>query len=226
MKFLIPLTASLALFAGCTPQQATVQTGPNAEVTFDGLVRVDNSRMRNAWVKPGFNLAGYSKFMVAPAEFEFRAVRDTGRSRSSSQTEFPISDTGKQRLIDAVTDVFQEELANSQYFTRVDEPGPDVLLIEGALLDIVSRVPPEIRGRGDTFISRVGEATLVIQLVDSMSGETLARAVDRRAAEPAGGRGVRASPVTSINEVRRVARRWASLLRERREKLHELGPIL
>ena len=43
----------------------------------------------------------------------------------------------------------QEELANSERFTLTDTPGPDVLILTGTLLDIVSLVPPERGGRND-----------------------------------------------------------------------------
>ena len=224
MRTILGSVAIALIAAGCAQQQPTIQTGPDAEVTFDGLVRVEHSAMQRAWIKPGIDLSQYNSFMVAPPEFEFRAVRSTGGSRRSSASEFPISESGKQRLIEAVQDVFQDEMANSRHFTRVDAPGPDVLLIEGALLDIVSRVPPEPTGRGSVWLDRVGEATLVLQRADSMSGATRARAADRRAAQPATG-GVRASTVTSIAEVRRVARRWATRLREALDEMHEAGPL-
>ncbi len=61
-----------------------------------------------------------------------------------------------------------------------DEAVPDVLLIRGALLDVVSYVPPDnISGRGSVFLSSVGEATLVIELRDSITNAILARAIDR-----------------------------------------------
>ena len=220
----ISFAIACGLMMGCAQQQRTLQTGPTAEVTHDGLVRVDHSAMQYAWIKPDINLSTYSKFMVAEPEFEFRAVRNTGTRRSSSTNEFAISESGKQKLIETVQDVFRDELSKSKYFTRVDGPGPDVLLIEGAMLDIVSRVPPDMVGRGDIFLDRVGEATLVLQISDSMSGETFARAADRRAAEPATG-GVRANTVTSIAEVRRLARRWATRLREAMDELHDRGPL-
>ena len=47
MKKVIVIAAA-ALAVGCA-QQPTVQTGPNAEVSFDGLVRIDHSRFANAW---------------------------------------------------------------------------------------------------------------------------------------------------------------------------------
>jgi hypothetical protein len=219
----IGIALIFSIMAACSTTQPTLQTGPDAEVTYDGLVRVDNSAMQRAWIKPDIDLSRYDQIMVAPVEFEFRAVRNSGNSRAG-QNEFAISESAQQSLINTVTQVFQEELARSRYFTRTDTPGPNVLLIEGALLDIVSRVPPDVVGRGSIYLDRVGEATLVLQLVDSTSGETLARAVDRRAAERASG-AVRSSNVTSMAEVRRLARRWATRLREAVDELHEIGPL-
>jgi len=47
-----------------------------------------------------------------------------------------------------------------------------------------------------------------------MSGETLARVAERRAAESAGRSTVRSRPVTTWAEVKRLARRWAIKLPE------------
>lgn len=210
------LAAALVVsIAACTPAPS-IQEGPDAEVTFDGLVAINNSVFQRAWIDPDIDLSVYNQILPGGAEFEFRAVRATAGTsmRASSSNEFPISDENQQRLIDTVGEVFKEELSRSQYFTITDERGPDVLIVKGALLDIVSRVPPQRAGRSDVFLSSVGEATLVLELRDSISGETLYRAADRRAAEPAGSRGVRANTVTTWNEVRRLARRWATRLRE------------
>jgi hypothetical protein len=75
-------------------------------------------------------------------------------------------------------------------------------------------------GRGDIYLSSVGEATLVIEARDSLSGETIFRAIDRRAAERMGEM-INANAVTSWAEVRRMARRWATRLRDGLESLHE-----
>ena len=215
MKHLLPV-ALLSALAACTTAAPTVQSGPDAELSFDGLVAIDNSVFQRAWIDPEIDLSFYNKIMSGGAEFEFRAVRGNAgtSSRASSRNEFPISEENQQRLKDTVGEIFREELSNSQYFTMTDTPGEDVLIVRGALLDIVSRVPPERVGRSDVFLSSVGEATLVLELLDSESGEVIYRAADRRAAEPGGSRGVRANTVTTWNEVRRLARRWATRLRD------------
>jgi len=45
--------------------------------------------------------------------------------------------------------------------------------------------------------------------------------VERRSAETAAGGMTRANTVTTWSEVRRVARRWATILREGLESIHE-----
>ena len=220
MKQIIAIAAA-ALVIGCT-SQPTVQTGPDAEVTFDGLVRIDNARFRGAWIDPEIDLTQYTKIMPGGAEFQFRSVQkvSSAQARRSNENEFRMSDSTKERLVETVSDIFEEELARSEHFEITDEPGADTLIIVGALHDIVSRVPPDIVGRGDIFLSSVGEGTLVIQLSDSLSGEVIFRAVERRAAERTG-TAMRSNSASNWGEVRRRARRWATNLREGLDSIHE-----
>ena len=106
----------------------------------------------------------------------------------------------------------------------VTTPEPDVLLLVGAVIDVVSNIPPDVEsarfGRGGVYLTSVGDATLVIELRDSESGEILARAADRRAAEAAFAFEV--NTVTAWSEVRRLASYWASLLRRRLEEIEKI----
>lgn len=205
----------LVFLTACATSEPTLQTGPDAETTFDGLVRIDNSAFRDAWADPDIDFSRYNKIMPGGAFFEFRAVKKTSATtaRRSSQNEFWISESDRERLEEEVSKVFDEELAQSSRFTVTDAPGADVIIIRGGLHDIVSRVPPEHIGRSEIFISSVGEATLILEVVDSMSGEVIFRAVERRAAQRPGGEGMRSNPVTTWAEVRRLSRTWATRLR-------------
>ena len=219
-KLMVALLATMV--AGCSGVP-TIQQGPDAEVTFDGLVRIDNSRFKDAWIDPDVDLKSYSKILPVRAEFEFRAVKNGAASttaRRSSGTEFWISEENRQKLVDTVSEVFKEELAKSEHFTMTDTAGPDTLIIVGMLHDIVSRVPPEYIGRGEVYLSSVGDATLILEARDSLSGETIYRAVDRRSFERGGDIPVRANTVTTWAEVRRAARSWAMRLREGLDSIH------
>jgi hypothetical protein len=223
MKILSLILLSLLVVA-CTSAPPALQTGPDAERTFDGLVRVDNSRFQNAWADPEVDFSQYSKVMPGGARFEFRAVSKTaGRTTLSrgSQSEFWISEANRDKLVDTVSGVFNEEISKAQGWESAEEAGPDVLILRGALLDIVSFVPPEMIGRGEVYLSSVGQATLVVEGIDSMSGEVVFRAVDRRSIESGGDTMTRANTVSTWAEVRRWARRYATRLREGLESIHE-----
>ncbi len=219
MKSLMLVLFSLLILA-CTSAPPALQTGPDAEYTFDGLVRVDNSRFRDAWADSEIDFSQYNKVMPGGAQFEFRAVAKTAGRASlyrGNQRGFWISDANRNKLVDTVSAVFNEELSKAQGWEVAEEVGPDVLILRGALLDIVSFVPPEMIGQSQVYLSSVGEATLVIEGIDSMSGEVVFRAVDRRSTNSTG----RASTVTTWSEVRRAARRWATILREGLESIHK-----
>jgi len=218
----LSILALAALMFGCATPDPTLQQGPDAETTFDGLVRIDNGRFNDSWADPDIDFTRFNKIMVGEAVFEFRAVRDTGNMtsmRRNNQTEFYISDDRRERLIETVTEVFRDEFSNSENFTMTETAGPDVLIIVGALHDIVSHVPPDMIGRGDIFLSSVGEATLILEARDSLTGETIYRAVDRRRAESIGQASV-SNTVTNRSEVRRMARHWARRLREGLDSIH------
>ena len=210
------LTFAAMAIAGCSSAPPTIQQGPDAEVSFDGLHLVDNSAFKMAWADPDIDFSVYNKIIPGGAFFEFRAVRRTSNTQSmrSNTREFYIDEDARARLEEEVTAIFNEELAKSTRFTVVDEPGPDVLIIRGGLHDIVSFVPPEPIGRGEIWLSSVGEITLLLEVVDSLSGEVIARAVERRTAERGGGMAIQANRVTTWAEVRRLTRRWATTLRD------------
>jgi hypothetical protein len=213
------------LVVACTSAPPALQTGSDAERTFDGLVRIDNSRFLNAWADPEVDFSQYNKAMPGGARFEFRAVSKTpGRTSSprGTQRESWISDANRDKLVDTVSGIFKEELSKAQGWEAAEEVGPDVLILRGALLDIVSFVPPEMRGRGNIYLTSVGQATLVVEAVDSISGEVVFRAVERRTIEPTGGAS-RSNTVTTWSEVRRWARRYATILREGLESIHASG---
>lgn len=229
-KVLFVLLA-VGLIWGCAMPEPKLQEGPTAETTFDGLTAVDNTVMAKVWVRKDIDLSGYDKIMPIGADVQYRAVSLPGGERyySSKQEFFPFSEKDKADFEKLVSDAFQKELEKSKYFEIVDEPGPTTLTVLGTLLDVTSRVPPEIPGR-DVYLRNYGEATLVIELSDSMSEEILARAVDRRAAQDisTGIGDISSTPATAVSatmEVNRIASQWGKLLTDGIDYLHDLPPV-
>ena len=213
--------AALAL-GGCATPAPTIDMTEDAELSFDGLSPIQNSRAAKAWAKPDLDLTVYTKIKLQSTGIEYRPGGESGRTMSSRSRggPFEMTEDQKARFQSIAAEVALEELAKSERFTLTDEVGPDVLIVRVALLDVVSFVPPQTAGRSEIFLSSVGEATLVLELRDSITDAILARAMDRRAAEDRTGSMTRSNSVTNRTEVRRLIRRWMSSLIER---LDELG---
>ncbi len=208
----------IALFAaGCATSDPVVDTSANAEVSFDGLYPVKGGTADAAWARPDVDLSVYSKIKLQGVGIEYRPGGETGRffRPTDSSDHYALTDEQKRRLEGTLLDIFKEELARSEHFELVDEAGPDVLLIRGGLLDVVSYVPPEPVGRADVYLSRVGEATIVLEIRDSESEAILARAVDRRAAEDHASGFVKSNRTANSAQLRAVLRLWARTLRLR-----------
>ena len=211
------LTSSMLVLSGCAGSNPTIDTSDTAKMTFDGLYPIEGGTADAAWARPGADISQYSKIMLQGVGIEYRPGGETGRLHHAriGDDHFELSDKQKARFEIVVKEAFQEELSRSEYFTLVDEPGPDVLLIKGGLLDVVSYAPPEPLGRGEIYLRRVGEATLVLEIRDSVSEAIIARVVDRRAAEDAGGEFSKSNRAANTAEVRRLVRAWGRILRDR-----------
>jgi hypothetical protein len=212
MRVLAVAMLSALAVGGCTTTTDKRAPELDSGLTYDGLARVKDTKVKGAWMRPDFTLAGYTKIMLVGAGIEYRPVKPVPRSASSTTSQFPLTDEQKERLRSVVSDAFKTELAQSQRFQLVDQPGPDVLTIWGGLIDVVSHVPPDTVGRSNIYLSAVGEATLVIEIRDSQSNAVLVRIIDRRAAQNSGV-AQRSTSVSNWSEVQQLARTWAMQLR-------------
>ncbi|MCJ7659371.1 MAG: DUF3313 domain-containing protein [Anaerolineales bacterium] len=208
------LLAIASLTAACASSPPSIQTGPDAETTFDGLVRVDNTSMKQVWVRPDIDFNSYSKIMPVIAETQYASARSVSRAMAmrTNQESFPMSDEEKQRFESAAREVFTAEFAKSQKFQVVDQPGEDVLTVRIELLDVRSTVPPEGMGPGQTYVRSVGDAGLVVELYDSQSKQILVRAADRREFDYPGDRVQLTSRGMNEAQVKRGLEAWGRLM--------------
>ena len=227
IKYLSAVAALAIVVAGCssTPE---FSEDPD-DVTHDGLTRLDRTVMDAAWARRDVDLSGVTRVRLNNIGVEYRNVNGpysgrggTGSMRTrSSSTEFQLDEDTRALFEEEIGGAFLEEFQRSTVFELTDETGPDVIDIHIGLLDVVSRVPPESVGRSRVFIDSVGEATLVLEVRDSVSNTVLARAVDRRAAQAS--TMVESSRPRNRAEVRRLGRRWGQILRDGLERMLEDG---
>jgi len=224
----MPIFAVNLILAACTAAEPPrLQTGTDAETTFDGLTRVDNTIMDSVWTRPDIDLTAFRKVLFVPVGVSYRdvepsdptrALRRSTRSRTTELREFQLDAATKAYFEAEIGAAFMAEVAAGDIYHIVDSPAPDVLSIGVALLDVVSRVPPQAATQPRVFIDAVGEATLVLEIRGSMSNTIYLRAVDRRAAQQQAEM-IESNRVTNTAEIRRLGHRWAEIVRKGLETL-------
>ena len=198
------------LLAGCT-SQTEPRVGAAVARSFDGLVPLEGTLMTQVWVREGFTLEGYEKVILEDAGIRYRPVASPGSPQQrNAATEFPVSAAQRAELKRLITEEFDRALDRLR-LPQVTEPGPDVLRVRGYLLDVVSRIPPDNASSNHYFIESVGQATFVVELIDSETNAVLVRGLDTRSASTPGYT-YRSSAAGNRAQVRRLIARWADML--------------
>jgi hypothetical protein len=199
---------------------------PATELDQHADLEKGKSAFKETWIHPDADFTQYNKLYLWEAEFEYR---DVGPAQSTSSTrmstrkrEFGISDADRQKFEEVVSEAFVKGVQKTKKFELVDEIEPDTLIMRGAALDIISLVPPQSTGRSDVYLSNIGEATLVLELIDADTGDVLGLVSERRKIQSGNGQmdmmTMPTSSVTVIAEVRRWAQRAGSKLASELDK--------
>ena len=208
----------LLWYAGGSDAQSYLATGADAEVTEDGLHRVDQSIIRAAWVRLDLDLTGYTKIFFLPTNVDFREIAEQVRVARirDNESHFAVSEARQDRLREQWGRILYEDLSEIDSYEMFDSVGRDVLMVQGRLVDVASGVPPEVAGSGSTAVLYPWEASIVLELRDSMSDELLARAVERRRLQGP-------IDITAIEALTgTMLRRWSALLCNWLEELSDL----
>jgi hypothetical protein len=188
-----------------------MSSGPEAELSFDGLNRVNNARFAGVWIRNDVDFSVYRKLLVLPAEIAYKKASASERDES-----FLLDERQMEKLRELFRDSFRAEIVEKGGWEVVEQPGPDVLLAQAGLIDLVVRVPTR-RGasaRGGTWVSSYGAMTLVVQLYDSQTRRILARVVDRLEVAPSAGAEFSKVDMSASIELRIFFQKWAERLRE------------
>jgi hypothetical protein len=182
---------------------------------FDGLVPLEGGRVAMAYVDPNADFSVFKRVMILEPYVAFRSnwQRDQNRNRSR-----PVRTRDMQRIKADVAslflEVFSEVLSADDGFEVVEAADYDVLLLRPAIIDLDVTAPDTMAsGRTQTFSASTGAATLYIELFDSVSGDIIGRAADRRGARQSSGQITWSNRVTNTAEARRIMTRWAQSLR-------------
>jgi Protein of unknown function (DUF3313) len=198
-------------FAGCT----TAPTLP--DVTPEGLTRVKDAQADVVYVLPTAQLGKYTKVALLEPRIAFRAgwQSDTGSGNLMNR----ISDSQMQKMIELgkklLTEEFTKELTKGG-FAVVTTVGPDVLAVKASIVNLDVRAPDPDNLGGmwtKTYTDGAGEATLSLELYDSVSAQLLAQAVDHKSDDHNGySWRISRDQNTNINDARAALGSWAEML--------------
>lgn len=217
----ITTTKTLLVAACITTLAACTTSGEQAPVvSHDGLTLVPNTKFQEVYRLPDADLSSYTEVGIAPCKVAFKKnwLRDQNSSRmdlSSRVTQKDV-DKIKDSLSEACEEQFRAALQEDPAYNLVDafDDGEQVLVLHPSIINLDINAPDTMHaGRSRSYTTSSGEMTLSLELSDATTGETLARAVDKR-------RGLDtnhlqwSNSVTNRADANRILKRWATILRE------------
>jgi len=190
---------------------------PAPEITTEGLELVEKKGNAEIYSDPGVDWSVYTRVHLDPATVAFRKnwQRDQNRSQPF-KVRTQDMERIKSEMSDLFDEVFSEELSQNGGYVLTEESGEDVLRITPHIVDLDVYAPDTqySAGRSRSYTESAGRMTLKLQLFDSVTGDLIAMASDRREA-PRRGYLQWTTSVTNRAEARHMMERWARALRER-----------
>lgn len=192
-------------------------------MSHDGLEKIKVKGIDLAYSRPGASLAGYNKLIIDPVEVAFRKDWDPTRTGSRAKLDAKERESIRSGVATIVQEEFAKEIGKGGTYQVVTDAGPDVLRLRASIADLYVNAPDTMSpGRSRTYTVSAGEMTLVAELVDSESGQVIARVVDRRESQGTGMMTLTNS-VVNRQEASIIASSWARILRKRLDAAHGIG---
>ena len=204
---------SIGLLASVAALQAKEQDLP--EVTEDGLHRVPDSKLAIVYAEPGANLESYRRVLLLEPYVAFKKNWERNQ-RSTSVNASRLTSKDIERMKTTMATEFREvftRVLESGGYPVVDEAGDDVLLVRPAIINLDANAPDTMSaGMTTTYVASAGEMTLYVEIYDSVTGDLMAKALDRRVDNRNAGLYTWANSVTNKAASERILKGWASIL--------------
>lgn len=190
---------------------------------WDGLIEVNSPRMDAVYLLPGADFSAYNRVMLDQPEVAFRKdwIRNMNEGIGSRVTEAEakkILSTVQSNTTDILAEAF-----NKAGHTVVTEPAADVLRVRSAVVNLYVNAPDTRDSSfSRTFTANAGEATLVLELRDSLTNALLGRVLDRRETQGMPGA---SNSATNLMEYRQLASRWAKISVKGLDALKAVSPV-
>jgi hypothetical protein len=207
----ISIIVLLLLFGVTAVSPILAKKDPPA-VNDEGMYLVENSEFATAYADPGADLSIYNRIILLDATVEFK--KDWKRHQNRSNP-LKVKDRDMVKIQEDVAktfrEVFTKELVDAGYAMTL-EPAEDVLLVKPAIVDL-DVISPDIQDSTLTrsFSDSAGEMTLNLELFDSVTGDKITEATDRKRDMDRGYLERRTS-VRNQADARRMMTKWAKAL--------------
>jgi len=184
------------------------------EFTIEGLRLVEDSNLALVYVQPGVNWSQYTRIYLDNPYIAFKKNWQHDQNKNNPG-KISANDMAKIKieLGSLFFEIFSETLEEGGY-ELVYEKAEDVLLIRPAIIGL-NIVSPDINstGKSRTYSETAGEMTLHMELYDSVSGDILAKALDRKVDRKTGYFEWQ-NRVTNRAAANRILQVWANVLKE------------
>lgn len=212
---ILTIAATAVLFAFTGPAMAKKDELP--QITEDGLHLVPDSNLAVVYAQPDADLVSYKRIQLLDAYVAFKKnwARDQ-RPRAGSRITITSKEVEKikNRLAEEFHVVFKQTLEEGGY-EIVEESADDVLTVRPSVINLDVTAPDmPTAGRTMTYTSSAGEMTLYIELYDSITGDLIAKALDRRVDNSRGGSYTWSNSTTNRVAADRILKGWAEILRD------------
>jgi hypothetical protein len=207
---------------------AAMPVAAKLPTTWDGLVEVKGRKLEAVYLLPNANFSDYSKVILDPSQVAFQ---QDWRQNYNSQT---ISLANQITAQAVQQDIAEGEAALNKIFAQaftkegyqiVTAPGPGVARVGVAVVDLSITAPQSESGFGANYGVDAGQATLIIEVRDSVTNQLLGRGLDRRAAGADEGDGFPRNAVTNRDDFEQLFQTWATIAAKGLTELRASSPI-
>jgi hypothetical protein len=207
---------------------AAMPVAAKLPATWDGLVEVKGKQLEAVYLLPDANFSSYSKVMLDPSQVAFQ--QDWRQNYNSTTISLGNQVTAQQVQQDIAEAEAGLNKIFAQAFTKegyqiVTAPGPGVARVGVAVVDLSITAPQSESGFGANFGVDAGEATLVVEVRDSVTNQLLGRGLDRRAAGADDGQGFPRNAVTNREDFKILFETWAGIAAKGLTELRASSPI-
>lgn len=214
-----------ALVASMTLSTASlIAKEESPQISLDGLELVEKDSRGEIYADPMVDWSVYTRILLDPASVSFR--RNWQRDQNRMQP-FKIKTADMEKIKSDLSELFNEvftsELTEKGGYELAVASDENVMRITPQIVDLDVYAPDTMTpGIQKSYTREAGRMTLKLEIYDSVTGDLLAAASDRREAPD---RGYMQWTTSASNraDARRMLQHWAKDLRVRLDEAREIS---